>query len=403
MKTRNTLFTTTRLALCFLALGCFAFPQRSQAVTPPPDGGYPGGNTAEGDDALFSLTTGMGNTATGFQALFGDVGGGGNTAVGQVALTQNATGSFNTAVGGEALSSNVGGSLNTAVGYDALVSNTADNNTALGNSALFFNTTGNGNTAVGLSALESNVSGFDNTAVGTGALVESLGDSNTAVGSGALSNTTAGGFNTAVGYNAGLNQTSGSNNVYIGAGINGVPGENDTIRIGAQGTPSRTFIAGISGTTLGNGVAVRVTANGRLGTTPSSRRFKQDIKPMDKASEAILALKPVTFRYKQELDPEGVPQFGLVAEEVEKVNPDLVVRDEQDKPYSVRYEQINAMVLNEFLKEHSKVQQLEANGVEQQKKINLFRSELKAQRALIEKLNAKVDLKQPPPQTVAED
>jgi uncharacterized coiled-coil protein SlyX len=336
-------------------------------------------------------------------------------------LTQNVTGSFNTAVGGGALSSNVDGSFNTAVGYDALVSNTAYNNTALGNSALFENITGSGNIAVGLSALQSNISGFDNTAVGTGALVASTADSNTAVGSGALSNTTSGGFNTAVGYNAGLNQNSGSNNVYIGAGINGVAGENDTTRIGAQGTQTKTFIAGISGTTLGNGMAVRVNANGRLGTAPSSRRFKQDIKPMDKGSEAILALKPVTFRYKQELDPEGVPQFGLVAEEVEKVNPDLVTRDAEGKVYTVRYEAVNAMLLNEFLREHAKVEELNSKAAKQdatitdlkstvakqdamiahqQTGMEAFTVQLKEQAAQIQKVSAQVQMNKPAPQMV---
>jgi hypothetical protein len=384
-----------------LALGWLALCTQAQAVVPAPDGGYPGGNTAEGDDALFSLTTGIGNTAAGFQALLGNTDGGGNTAVGQIALTQNVTGSFNTAVGGGALSSTVDGSFNTAVGYDALVSNTAYNNTALGNSALFENTTGAGNTAVGLSALQSNVSGFDNTAVGTGALVASTAGSNTAVGSGALSNTTSGGFNTAVGYNAGLNQNSGSNNVYIGAGVNGVAGENDTIRIGTQGSQTKTFIAGISGTTLGNGVAVRVNANGRLGIAPSSMRFKQDIRPMDNASEAILTLKPVTFRYKQDLDPERVPQFGLVAEEVEKVNPDLVARDAGGKPYTVRYDAVNAMLLNEFLKQHKAL-------AEEQEKVKALEGTIaglvatvKEQALQIQRVTTQVEMSKSAPQAVA--
>src|SRR5204863_6922557 len=152
-------------------------------------------------------------------------------------------------------------------------------------------------------------------------------------------------------------------------GNNGVAGESKTIRIGKSGKQTNTFIAGISGATVPTGVAVIVDASGHLGTTTSSARFKDAIKPMDKASEAILALKPVTFRYGHELDPDGIPQFGLVAEEVEKVNPDLVARDDKGKPYTVRYEAVNAMLLNEFLKERRKNEQQEAKIVQQQKQI----------------------------------
>jgi hypothetical protein len=190
---------------------------------------------------------------------------------------------------------------------------------------------------------------------------------------------------------AGDNLTTGDNNIDVGS--NGVAGEGNTIHIGEQGTQTRTFIAGIHGTALGSGVAVRVNANGRLGTAPSSARFKQNIKPMDNASEAIFALKPVAFRYKQELDPEGIPQFGLVAEEVEKVNPDLVARDADGKVYTVRYEAVNAMLLNEFLKEHQKVQRLEAA-------LAAVNERLKAQDAKIDKVDAKVELTKPAPQTV---
>ena len=161
-----------------------------------------------------------------------------------------------------------------------------------------------------------------------------------------------------MGFRAGSDLTTGNNNIDIGNA--GQAGESSTIRIGRVEDHAATFIAGISGVTVAIGVAVIVDADGQLGTAPSSARFKEEIKPMDKASEAILALKPVTFRYKHELDPEGIPQFGLVAEQVEKVNPDLVARDEQGKPYTVRYEAVNAMLLNEFLKEHRKVQELEA-------------------------------------------
>jgi len=160
-----------------------------------------------------------------------------------------------------------------------------------------------------------------------------------------------------LGFTAGANLSAGSNNIDIGN--LGVASESRTIRIGKSGTQIKTFIAGINGATVAGGVGVIVGSNGQLGTVVSSARFKDGIKPMDKASEAILSLQPVTFRYKHELDPNGIPQFGLVAEQVEKVNPDLVARDAQGKPYTVRYEAVNAMLLNEFLKEHKKVEKLE--------------------------------------------
>ena len=192
-----------------------------------------------------------------------------------------------------------------------------------------------------------------------------------------------------MGSSAGINLTNGSNNIDIGNA--GVAGESSTIRVGTKGTHTNTFIAGINGVTVAGGVGVIIDANGHLGTKTSSARFKEAIKPMDKASEAILALQPVTFRYKHELDPEGVPQFGLVAEQVEKVNPDLVARDEQGKVYTVRYEAVNAMLLNEFLKEHRKVEQLEATAAHQQK-------EIEALTAGLQKVSAQVELKQPSPQ-----
>src|SRR5262249_37740050 len=157
-----------------------------------------------------------------------------------------------------------------------------------------------------------------------------------------------------------------------------------TIRIGTGGMQTRIFVAGISGVTVPGGVGVVVGANGKLGTVVSSERFKQAIRPMDKASEAILELKPVTFHFKHELDPEGIPQFGLLAEDVEKVNPHLVARDEEGKPYTVRYDAVNAMLLNEFLKEHRKVQ-------EQQKEIDVLNAELKQQRTLIERVSAQLE------------
>jgi hypothetical protein len=174
----------------------------------------------------------------------------------------------------------------------------------------------------------------------------------------------------------------------------------NTIRIGKTPNQVRTFIAGISGVTVAGGVGAIVDTNGQLGTVVSSERFKDAIKPMDKASEAILALKPVTFRYKHKLDPEGIPQFGLVAEQVEKVNPDLVACDEQGKPYTVRYEAVNAMLLNEFLKEHRKVEQqrkdFEAALAQQQKQIDVLTAGL-------QKVSAQLEVSKAAPQTALND
>src|SRR6266550_954140 len=306
------------IPLFLLALACFGLPPGSRAVSPPPDGGYPNQNTAEGDNALFDLTTGTDNTAIGFQALFSNTAGYFNTATGSSALSSNTTGFLNTATGEEALGSNTTGNGNTATGVDALFNNNGSQNTANGGEALNSNTTGNGNTANGARALKNNTTGSRNIALRTG---------------------------------AGSNLTTGSDNIDIGNP--GVAGESGQIRIGRVETQNATFIAGIRGVTVAKGVEVVVGFNGQLGTMTSSARFKEAIKPMDKASEAILGLKPVTFRYKKELDPDGIPQFGLLAEQVEKVNSNLVVRDEDGKLSTVRYEAVNAMLLNEFLKEHS--------------------------------------------------
>jgi hypothetical protein len=204
-------------------------------------------------------------------------------------------------------------------------------------------------------------------------------------------NNTTGSFNIALGDNAGFNLTTGSNNIDIGNV--GVAGEAKTIRIGKQGTQTATFIAGINGATVPTGVAVIVDGSGHLGTTTSSARFKEAIKAMDKASEAILSLRPVTFHYKHDLDPDCIPQFGLVAEEVEKVNPDLVARDAEGKPYTVRYEAVNAMLLNEFLKEHRK-------NEEQQATIARLEKEIEALTAGLQKVSAQLEASKPAPQVV---
>jgi hypothetical protein len=340
MKTTIRLFTRF---LLFLSVSLAA--PNARAVVPPPDGGYAGFNTAEGTKALFNLTAGSANTAVGWFSLFSNAGGSFNTATGAGSLL------FNTA------------DENTAFGTAALLSNTTGNeNTANGTLALFSNTTGVQNTAVGYSALSSNTtaganSSGANTAIGAFALgLNVTGGASTAIGYGALFNATGGG-NIALGDLAGVDVTTGSGNIIIGN--RGVAPDAATIRIGSE-FQTRTFIAAIRGVTTGVADALNVVidSNGQLGTISSSRRFKKEIKPMDKASEDILALKPVTFHYKS--DKKDTPQFGLIAEEVAAVNPDLVVRDKNDQIYTVRYEQINAMLLNEFLKEHRKVEKLEA-------------------------------------------
>jgi hypothetical protein len=316
-----------------------------------------------------------------------------NTFFGDDVLVNNTIGIDNTGIGANALHNNTGGTDNTANGFGALSSNTiGTDNTASGAVALFFNTSGNENTAIGVGALQANSSGSNNTAIGVEALLNNrIGDNNTAIGLFALLNNAIGSQNIALGYQAGRNLLTGSHNIEIGN--KGVADESNTIRIGKAQTA--TFIAGISGATVPTGVAVIVDADGHLGTRTSSARFKDAIKPMDKASEAILALKPVSFRYKHELDPEGTPQFGLVAEEVEKVNPDLVARDEQGKPYTVRYEAVNAMLLNEFLKEHRTVQEQGATIAELKKQIETLTTGL-------QKVSAQLEVNKPASQ-VAEN
>ena len=397
------------LLLIPLGLGCFGLSPQARAVCQQ-GCDFINFNTFLGDDALVNNTTGISNTTIGFSALFSNTDGYVNTAIGANALYFNTTGCCNTAIGLNALNSNTTGSQNTATGDSALASNTIGfSNTATGNLALSANTTGvvntangafalllntagNRNTADGEEALFSNTTGNGNTASGNLALsANTTGDNNTATGHNALSSNTTGSFNIALGTEAGRNLTTGSNNIDIAN--RGVAGEANTIRIGTRERHTNTFVAGISGATVPTGVAVIVDADGHLGTTTSSARFKEAIEPMDKASETILALKPVTFRYKHELDPDGIPQFGLVAEEVEKVNPDLVARDGKGKPYTVRYDAVNTMLLNEFLKEHRKNEEQEATIARQQKQIE-------ALTAGLQRVSAQLELTKPAPQTV---
>jgi hypothetical protein len=325
-------------------------------------------NTGTGFRALFGNTTGTGNTAAGTEALENNDSGGYNDAVGAFALSSNIDGSFNNAFGNTALSLNIHASENTAIGDLALANNDstgngkAQFNTAVGAQALSTNTDGDSNNAIGFYALGFNTAGSLNQAMGVNALIGNVdGVANIGIGDSAAVGNTSGSFNTVVGYMAGQDITDGFDNIYIGATSgDGVGNESSTIRIGDPAHVFQCYVAGISGQIASGGVPVFVTENGKLGTLTSSARFKDDIKPMANASQSILALKPVTFRYTKELDPEGIPQFGLVAEEVEKVNPELVVRDDKGKPYSVRYEAVNAMLLNEFLKGHRTVQEQQA-------------------------------------------
>ena len=271
-------------------------------------------------------------------------------------------------------------------------------NTAVGAFALTNNIVGEQNTAVGIAALQNNTDSF-NTAVGVGAIgANTVGFRNTAVCAYALGKNQEGIDNIAIGLNAG-SQFVAAETGNIDIGNDGVGGENSTTRIGTL--QSSTFIAGIHNAAV-TGTAVVVSTAGQLGVAPSSQRFKTAIKPMEQASKSVLSLKPVVFRYNKEIDPAGTLQFGLVAEEVAQVNPDLVVRDQDGKPYTVRYEAVNAMLLNEFLKEHRKVQALEATVTQQQKG---FQSKLAAQEKRIEalasglqKVSAQIETTKPAPQ-----
>jgi hypothetical protein len=380
--------TSISPVLITFALVCFALAKNTQAVSPPPDGGYPGGNTAEGDSALAGLTSGFYNSAFGFLSLLSNGSASFNTGIGAGTLLVN-TANENTAAGAGALLSNTTGFQNTANGTFALFNNTTGtHNTATGYEALFHNTNvggdaGGDNTATGIQALFNNTLGFFNTADGSGALFNNtIGNNNTAVGSGALVQNTEGDNNTALGFQAGLLQDTGGGNVYIGAGMVGVAGESNAC-----------YIASIFGQTSAGGTQVFINNSNRLGTLTSSKRFKEEIAPMDEASEALYALEPVSFRYKKEIDPVGMSQLGLIAEDVEKVNPDLVVRDKEGKPYSVRYDQVNAMLLNEFLKAHQKLEEQGATIAQQQKQIE-------ALTAGLQKMSAQLEASKRAPQVV---
>ena len=345
----------------------FALQPMVKAVIPPPDGGYPGFNTAEGQRALSGLTTGIGNTAVGWFSLF-----------------SNTDGSFNTAVGAGTLLFNVG---NQASGEGT-------QNTAIGTAALLNNTTGASNTATSTTALLNNTTGNDNVATGVRALFSNTtGSSNIAIGSSALPNNMSGNFNIAVGAGAGGSITDAFNCIAIG-------------HQGANVNQS-CFIGNIRNAVVApDALAVLIDSAGKLGTTNgSSRRFKTQIKPMDEASESILALKPVTFCYAG--DNTSALQFGLVAEDVVEVNPELTVRDQAGELLTVRYEAVNAMLLNEFLKEHRRVEELKSAMAQQRQEfqttvarqdneIRALIATVKEQAAQIQKVSALVEVSKEP-------
>ena len=370
---------TPSLILIFLLAG-FAFLQSVRAVVPAPDGGYPNFNTAEGTNALQHLTTGAGNTAAGWSSLFTTSTGDLNTAVGAGTLVSNSTGSHNTANGALALLLNTTGEFNTAIGYRAL----------------FNNTEGFGNTATGVTALQNNTTGIFNTAIGNSALSANVnGQSNTALGIGALESNISGNGNTALGQGAGGGVTTAQNVICIGANV------------GGENLDNTTWIGNVFNVTTNSGTTapVIVSNDGQLGTVVSSERFKKDIASMNNASDAILSLRPVTFHYKT--DAKGTAQFGLIAEEVAKVNPELVLLDKEGKPYTVRYDAVNAMLLNEFLKEHRKVEKLEATmtkqevaAAKQEAKIAQQQRQIEALTAGLQKVSARLELNNPASRTV---
>jgi hypothetical protein len=458
---------------------CLGFAPMAQAVGPDTDGSIPGSNNGEGIGVLVSRTAGVWNTGTGFEALnhltggnqntatglralTSDTNGGFNTGTGVLSLFSNTSGFFNSATGAYALANNTDGNWNTANGYAALYRNTADSNTATGFAALYHNTTGLNNTATGYRALlsnttgsaniasgdfalASNTTGSANTAVGSIALASNTdagfntalgfralsvstapgncavgytalannttGPANTGIGSEALSNNTTGQDNVAVGFRAGNNQTIGSSNVYIGAGVGGFAAESH-----------HTYIRNIEATSVSGGGTDTVTINlttGLLGHLSSSRRYKEDIKPMNNASETLYRLKPVSYRYKKEIDSTQSPAFGLIAEEVAEVNPDLVARNAGGQVESVHYEMVSAMLLNEFLKEHRKVEQQQVRITELNSRVakqeavaaqqeKSFQSKLAEQDKQIEaltsglgKVSAQLEMRKSAPQVVS--
>ena len=368
----------------------------SQAVNPTPDGCYPNFTTAEGCNALRSLTTGAGNTGLGWYSLFSDTTGNFNTGVGAATLALT-TADNNTAVGAGALFLNTTGAENTAVGANALVHNDS----------------GSDNNAFGTNALFNNVDGFFNNAHGRNTLTNSrTASENNAFGDLALEGITSGNSNTAIGDDAGRFLMDGSGNTCVGdeAGTGLGVSVSNCIAIGVPGDgpfavlDNTCFIGSIYNQPVSDAGTAQDTYVDQfnvLGFVPSSKRFKHDIQPMDKASEAILALKPVTFKYNS--DKKGRTQYGLIAEEVADVASDLVFRNNNGDVQTVRFEQIGAMLLNEFLKEHRRVEELQATVAQQQKGMAALMAQLKEQAAQIQKVSAQLEMSKPATKVVGNE
>ena len=379
-----------------IGIVCIGLLPNARAVVPAPDGGYPGLTTAEGQNALKNLTTGSGNTAVGWYSLFSD-----------------ATGSFNTGVGAGALALNTAEN-NTATGAAALLLNTTGtNNTANGSQALVNNTTGSGNTANGTNALLSNTTGSTNTAVHwlwrrffltreTGIRLRAerrccstrrAPKTRPPVWAPLAATRPVMTILPSVTSPEATSRRAVDN---ICIGHHGVSAESNTIRIGITGTHTSTYIGGIAGQTVGaGGSTCYVDNDGKLGVFPSARRFKTDIADMDNASEALMALRPVTFHYKPELDKTGIPQFGLIAEEVAKVNPDLVTHDANGELSTVRYEAVNAMLLNEFLKAHKVIEEQQTTIAQLKKEMQTVVARLNAHDSRIQSVSDQLQSNSP--------
>ena len=431
-------FFTVAIALCWLALSP---PLKAQC----PSGCGAGGNTGLGINALGSVNpaVGINNTAVGFNALADNTDGYYNVAIGSGALANNTTGDFNMAIGSGALEQN-NGNFNLAIGFrTAFMNTTGVHLTGIGAAAMRNNTTAGFNTAIGADALRENTTTELNVAVGDSALTAfngtaatdgantalgsialvalTSGQENVAVGRRALQTLTGGSNNVGVGWRAGDGVTTGDDNTFLGsqAGANEGPDVSGVVCLGTSGdtqpagqiTDNRTYIGNIYGVAVGGpfpSLPVRVDQDGQLGTVDSSRRFKKDIKPIDQASEGILKLKPVTFHYKDRDNKNDLtPQFGLIAEDVEQVNRDLVIYGKDGKVWSVRYDEVNVMLLNEFLKEHKKVEEQQASIADlkstvalQQKGMQVLTAQLKEQAAQIQKVSAQLEASRPAPKVV---
>jgi hypothetical protein len=368
------------------APGILVGPGENFAATVPQFSGSGAWNSAFGLSALKANSTGNSNTAIGFFALLGNTTGSNNSAVGDQALRDNTTGISNTAVGGDSMSFNTTGNSNSAVGRVALFSNTTgSSNSAVGEGALSLNTTGSENSAFGRAALNVNTTGFENVAVGKSALQSNTtGTRNSAVGVNALLNNTTGLNNVAIGHGAGSSLTTGNNNIAIGSNVTGVAGEANTTRIGSGTT--RTFIAGISGVATGGAaVPVVIDGSGQLGVTSSSIRFKTDVDPIGIESRGLMSLNPVSFRYRK---GSGSLQYGLIAEEVAKVFPNLVTRGSKGKPLAIAYQQFPALLLQEIQRQHRQIADQERRISRQQARNSRIESQLMEIQAELDSLRS---------------